>query len=524
MIHEIDDDDAFEPAPKRIKLSDPVAVNETAPNLPRDDKYGKYFKDLYLRKIVRENHGRDIASMIFNASRPFVSNLMGTVGGSQANIYDNANCGSHLDLIENFVHRDTNFFVALAQVEPSLAPVSSSGGLPANKSMAPPAPKVKKGGKKSGSLTDEGWNMDDIDLSRRELRTCCWLRGPSVSAQLAGRDIQDDDDLFEECWLAVAGADQIVHLLSSSRSKIAAMLFGCLSPVAAVASDATGPAGGSGRRIAAITKKSQLCVWNIQPLLDHMSQVDYEPPQTVQAVLDLPGCKPVCDADVPEGIFCLYWCQGVGLLMGSRAGYAYCIPADENGNLIEPLAMVTIQSPHKGALGDLEYIMQMPIAPDAAGRRAVVSKSGDGRVFVWAVPNRKIMTDWARSKSDQVMNVDLWPGMAESLRIPNCSGVVTGPVVFDVTPDGAYIVCGSSKGQVYICDLRSGVRVATLEHKRLTHPIASVQFAKPQCQSVLFCSQSFVWRYDFIDPEELRLLREQNNAAAVPAAPEEDAE
>ena len=42
--------------------------------------------------------------MAFNRTRECNGNLVATVGADQANIYDNANCGEHLDLMLNFVN------------------------------------------------------------------------------------------------------------------------------------------------------------------------------------------------------------------------------------------------------------------------------------------------------------------------------------------------------------------------------------------------------------------------------------
>ncbi|KAJ1979081.1 hypothetical protein H4R34_002963 [Dimargaris verticillata] len=81
-----------------------------------------------LRRILRENHGKALhqVSLFLNAKHqehlPFglglqktfdrqgaverdehdTSNLLATVGGPQANVYDNEHCGDHLDIMSNF--------------------------------------------------------------------------------------------------------------------------------------------------------------------------------------------------------------------------------------------------------------------------------------------------------------------------------------------------------------------------------------------------------------------------------------
>jgi WD40 repeat protein len=65
-------------------------------------------KDLQLSKIIRENHGKDVIACKFfrskksddNSDKPV--NLLATIGGSQANIYDNMHCDTHLDIVAHF--------------------------------------------------------------------------------------------------------------------------------------------------------------------------------------------------------------------------------------------------------------------------------------------------------------------------------------------------------------------------------------------------------------------------------------
>ncbi len=63
-------------------------------------------KKLILRRIVKENHGRPIKHIAFNFTSPCNANLVATVGANQANIYDNENCGSHLDIMCNYPYPD----------------------------------------------------------------------------------------------------------------------------------------------------------------------------------------------------------------------------------------------------------------------------------------------------------------------------------------------------------------------------------------------------------------------------------
>jgi hypothetical protein len=70
------------------------------------DEHDAFFQlsHLYLKKIVKENHNHTIRQLKFCETHP---NLLATVGGTQASIYDNENCGEHLDIMMNFVNMDT---------------------------------------------------------------------------------------------------------------------------------------------------------------------------------------------------------------------------------------------------------------------------------------------------------------------------------------------------------------------------------------------------------------------------------
>ena len=68
------------------------------------------FSHLYLKKIVKENHGDTIRQLKFCETHP---NLLASVGGTQASIYDNENCGEHLDIMMNFVNMDTPALLAV---------------------------------------------------------------------------------------------------------------------------------------------------------------------------------------------------------------------------------------------------------------------------------------------------------------------------------------------------------------------------------------------------------------------------
>ncbi|SAM05553.1 hypothetical protein [Absidia glauca] len=87
----------------------------------------KIFSNMRLRRILKENHGQDITELAFcfdknttDTYKPVdpedlfqiheelgvedvdASNVLGTVGGAQINVYDNEHFGHHLDIMSNF--------------------------------------------------------------------------------------------------------------------------------------------------------------------------------------------------------------------------------------------------------------------------------------------------------------------------------------------------------------------------------------------------------------------------------------
>ncbi|KAJ3049868.1 hypothetical protein HK097_009144 [Rhizophlyctis rosea] len=181
-------------SPKSISTPDAATSTPTPskPKLTQED----IFKRFRLRRVVRENHGRDVNHCVFfvkpgeqNSSAhqeeslaigdgevPATvdgSNVLATVGGAQANFYDNEHCGDHLDIMSHFV----------------------VGG--------------------------EGYNGRPVSADPYELLTCCWLTMPN------------------DAVLAASGTDNIIHILSIAQSKEQKPLSGHTGPIIDIASHPT---------------------------------------------------------------------------------------------------------------------------------------------------------------------------------------------------------------------------------------------------------------------------------------------
>ncbi|KAF9436533.1 hypothetical protein BGZ76_003686 [Entomortierella beljakovae] len=171
-------------SPADSSTSVATGLNSSSGNAPesRIEQLERIFKNLRLRRIIKENHSSEINQMAFCLNQrhnktPFGldhvkvfdprggvkrdpmdnSNVLGTTGGPQANIYDNEHCGDHLDIMSHFL----------------LDPVGEEGS-------------------------------EELP----EMLTCCWMHQP------------------QDAILATAGTDRVIHILSLARSKELIRLIG----------------------------------------------------------------------------------------------------------------------------------------------------------------------------------------------------------------------------------------------------------------------------------------------------------
>jgi hypothetical protein len=120
----------------------------------------------------------------------------------------------------------------------------------------------------------------------------------------------------------------------------------------------------------------------------------------------------------------------------------------------------------------------------------VVTKSQDGKVVMWNIQNGQVK---------QQINVR---GFGLCLSALASSQYQTMTTTFDLTRDLQYIVVGTSKGSVHVYHLASGKLITTLEHRRSRMPVKGCvvsHFVPPL--NVVYVSDNFVWRWDYIDPQ-----------------------
>ncbi|PRP84470.1 hypothetical protein PROFUN_08055 [Planoprotostelium fungivorum] len=186
-----EDDDGFDPSfePGPDSPEEPMQVEEdpqpiaAVPSAPRersapaapvyelvpetkDESPDAIFQHMYLKTLLKENHGQEIGQVLMNSNELRFHNMVATVGDNQANIYDNENMGKHLDLYLHFINKET--------------PLSD------------PKTKVHYG-----------------------LKCCCWMK-----------ESGGENELRDDVYLAVGGEDKMIHIISVKRTKVVTLLRG----------------------------------------------------------------------------------------------------------------------------------------------------------------------------------------------------------------------------------------------------------------------------------------------------------
>lgn len=326
--------------------------------------------NLHLKKIVKENHAHAVKELKFCEIHP---NLLASVGGTQASIYDNDNAGEHLDIMMNFVNMDTPALLKVLaasesarKIPTSVAPshgaagympsyphFSGNGASHSATNSAPTysgikisddsraqllamRPVVEDGGfdedifvggqdlgvfpskqppikpsddamptltsatepthvssdilQNKRLMQGAGRDVELFDRDDRKLRTCAWVafpprkfftptelaslhealrlrtRTPFLPDQEPSINGSCDVDVTRvdrtDSWLAVAGADGLVQLLSIAYAKALYVLPGHCEPIIALAS-------GQMSTCLASLSQSWIIVWNLPLIARH---------------------------------------------------------------------------------------------------------------------------------------------------------------------------------------------------------------------------------------------------------------
>lgn len=161
-------------------------------------------KNMILKKIVKESHVQPIEQLFFNKTTKINHNLIASIGGTQATIYDNENRGNNMDVILNFVNVDTP---ALLELQNKIS--EAKGTTTAQSEKKKKKDPAKTTAKPKTALPEA--EKIDYDNPDRILYCGEWLQAP---------------DNKHDTWLAVAGVDRLIQLISIGRTRAFHILHG----------------------------------------------------------------------------------------------------------------------------------------------------------------------------------------------------------------------------------------------------------------------------------------------------------
>mmetsp|Transcript_2408 Transcript_2408/g.7216 ORF Transcript_2408/g.7216 Transcript_2408/m.7216 type:complete len:406 (-) Transcript_2408:1578-2795(-) len=170
------------------------------------DAYRRHaIADLKLKTVVKESHVSPVTAMAFNQVDPECSNLVATIGGNQATVYDGMHMGGNVDIVTHFVNTRTEH---------------------------------------SRSVL-------------RDLHSCAWIAA----------DLWTGHEYGDAC-LAVAGLDEGIHVISVAESRVIRLLQGRMSDdgrrefkdgaVISLAACRAVP-----RMLASLSRDGALCTWDV---------------------------------------------------------------------------------------------------------------------------------------------------------------------------------------------------------------------------------------------------------------------
>mmetsp|Transcript_21529 Transcript_21529/g.47227 ORF Transcript_21529/g.47227 Transcript_21529/m.47227 type:complete len:395 (-) Transcript_21529:329-1513(-) len=295
-----------------------------------------------------------------------------------------------------------------------------------------------------------------------ELLTCCWLSSKETKEE------------FGDALLAVAGRDNCVSVISVVSSRVIALLKGHTKPVVDLCACAAKPG-----LVASVSKDGTVRVW------DYLQE----------------RCVRVLEADATCAAFRP---DGSGLVTGNSAGqlHFWALPADPPADgkrkraSAEGCPAAHVKKSEgaavlKGASKESAHSAAIDCIRHLAGGR-LATKSVDGKLFLWN----------AASMERQL-----------ALKVPGCPPGQQ-PSLFGASPSGAFLAAGNANGDLYVYDTDSGERLCHCKPGRVSAPVRAAAINEECTHLLAVYGQGFVWRYEFIPPQEEKEVEVKEEAAA----------
>ncbi|KAG0741358.1 hypothetical protein G6F57_009351 [Rhizopus arrhizus] len=371
-------------------------ISSEQTTLSRDQRQEHVFGNMRLRRIVKENHGRDINQLAFffnnkNFNAPSgldlnktfdkrgavqrnstdTSNILATIGGCELSVYDNEHCGDHLDIMSNF------------------------------------------------DITEE-------DGVNRELYTFCWLYRQG------------------DAWLATAGADGLIHILSLANSQEIKILEGHSKTIHDLQSHPQ-----NDNIILSTSKDGTIRLWDVD---ENVCLAIFE-----------------CDATVS-----CFHPSGTKFVSGNSRGELREWQIPSTTGMMDEAITVTKKNSRllKKFHGD-SYIDCIRFA-----NNNVLSKSINGKLEYWELETEKTL---------------------RSIRLRSGENYSR----FDISLDETYVCIGTRQGSLFIYNLHTGAMISELGHRRSTKAIRCCAFSRDCRQIIAAGEDGLIMRYDYIDDDTL---------------------
>lgn len=459
----------------------------------------RWYKSMYLKKIVKENHGHKILKICFNPHHP---NLIATVGGTEANIYDNENCGEHLDLALNFVNLptpallnsyylrshyenlktkpqdvltlseqecildgyDEDIFVGEIRRETEL-----KEELPANKSHSAVVAEVTVA------------SNPIFSSATRIILDATWVSFPKPIESM-GKIVLDYQGIDEnDTWLAICGQDGFVQLISVAYAKVLYVLHGHYESVKQMAT------WHNNTKLASISENS-IILWDINSIAIHYYSTHYYGSFGAR-IKDFCFQKiPIDPGSVNSISFCSY-----GLVCGGIKGKLRLYPW-----IISPLGetMLSVDQIHL----DWPYNSSINQLLSFRPRNNCLLAGSDNLIVHFSLGTNDEIYEFLTLPSTLSLSIIKVIKQKKVQYDPECK--------FDVSMDGEILIVGNKIGNTILYNLHSGLLIHTLDHPRLKRSVICCTVSH-HSKNVIAASDSILWRWDYIPKEIIAETKEK---------------
>ncbi|KAL1934388.1 hypothetical protein VTP01DRAFT_6570 [Rhizomucor pusillus] len=371
-------------------------------NLTKEQRQERVFANMRLRRIIKENHGTDVNQVAFFFNN---KNFSAPVG---------------LDVNKTFDKRGS---VQRDQTDTSNV-LATVGGCQMN----------IYDNEHCGDHLDIMSNFDlstpdDQDKTRKDLHTFCWL-------------YREND-----AWLAAAGADGLIHIVSLANSQEIDILAGHTKSINDLQ---THPF--SDNYILSTSRDGTIRLWDV----------------------DARKCLVIFEADAT--VTCFHP-DGEKFISGNSRGELreWKIPAlNAAKGLDEPF---TVEKKHSRLFKKMHGENYIDCIRFANGK--VLSKSVNGRMEYWDAETETTIRSFRIRTGENFSR-------------------------FDVSLDESFFCVGTSSGSVYVYNLQTGKMVSELSHRRSTKSVRCCTFTRDCRQVICAGEDGFIWRYDYIDDATLQ--------------------